>query len=478
MTAARARVLSPELALARLTRAREALGGARRGRLGASMFDNRVASFAHGEGMRRPPPTSVVAGIHALLDVDESALEDYLFLQSCRVLEDAIETRMRAEQVDPQRASNVVVDSGSTRLIFNALLTSTSPGDLVLTAPGFYHPLASWTALAKLDLGVADPRACRPGILTRAGLEDWDDGISRGRLVAPQVMVLFNPSLAGTTYTVDELEAVATWARKWRALVIEDRVFERTVYPGVAGALPFSSVAPDVPGMSVHSVTKAECLANLRIGWACCDTHLATRLQSCTVATSASVPQVSKLAAAAALLAPVSFVEANAREARHRYELLRDELGTAADPRGELVELARPEAGHSLYVHLPTVSDIDSIDLCEYLLDEWSVAISPGYSAGYEGAVFRLSFACLGHRQEARTATAREVALAERYVARRRFGEVHFEDVLQLGDPPALDEAADPWLPGREELIEAVRTRLVPGLAAAVDRPRDEGRSA
>src|SRR4051812_39419541 len=80
------------VAFEKLRRARNVLGGRNENGCPAhpSMFDTDVVSFAHGEGIRRPHPTVVAAGVRALLDYRTSSLENYLFLQRLGPLDDAI----------------------------------------------------------------------------------------------------------------------------------------------------------------------------------------------------------------------------------------------------------------------------------------------------------------------------------------------------------------------------------------------------
>src|SRR5215467_13998779 len=79
----------------KLSRARLVLSGrdADGNRVHPSMFDDGVISFAHGEGLRRPHPSVVSAGIKALIDTKKSSLENYLFMQRLGQFDDLIQQR-------------------------------------------------------------------------------------------------------------------------------------------------------------------------------------------------------------------------------------------------------------------------------------------------------------------------------------------------------------------------------------------------
>src|SRR4051794_12921822 len=85
-------MLPPSAGVSKLLRARAVLGGTDENghRSHPSMFDRDVISFAHGEGVRRPHPKVVVAGVQALIDTDKSSLENYLFLQRLPKLDELV----------------------------------------------------------------------------------------------------------------------------------------------------------------------------------------------------------------------------------------------------------------------------------------------------------------------------------------------------------------------------------------------------
>src|SRR4051794_9306697 len=98
-------------------------------RVGASMFDRDVISFAHGEGIRRPYPEALRLACNCLHDLPRSPVENYMFLQSFPELESAISEEFAALGVAREMCGSVALEAGTTRLILAALSLLTSPGD-------------------------------------------------------------------------------------------------------------------------------------------------------------------------------------------------------------------------------------------------------------------------------------------------------------------------------------------------------------
>src|ERR1700743_1672698 len=66
------------------------------------MFDEGVISFSHGEGMRRPHPLVIIAGMEALTNIDIASIENYLFLQNCGELDDGVRMKFSESAIPDQ----------------------------------------------------------------------------------------------------------------------------------------------------------------------------------------------------------------------------------------------------------------------------------------------------------------------------------------------------------------------------------------
>ncbi len=403
-------------AILRFNRARRALEGLdESGRaLCPGWGDPGVISLAHGEGVRRPHPTVVAAGIRALLDVRESSLDNYLYLRDFEPLDDAVRRDFLAEGVPDEYARNVVIESGNSRLFMGFFNAVAEPGDVVLVPRTYYQAVNMWTDLARLDLHTVPTTAGDEFKVTPAALDRWFAQHPDLRSQA-KVLILFNPGYTGSLYTAADMRALAEPVERHNLAVLEDSIFTQTEFHGER----VHHLAA-VPGIGDRVVTvdggsKAYGLANIRIGWGCGGAAIIERMRHHVTATSICVPHVAKAMALAALQGPEDYLRTNVTEAMQRLELVRallreiDEevegaLGfrlaepffTAAHP---------PRAGHSVMVRADGLAGLvtahgetlrDSVDVTRHFLRTEGVCLAPGYSNGFDDCTVRISFGCLG----------------------------------------------------------------------------------
>jgi len=479
-----------ERLVSRVGACRDVLWGRRvEGHSGRSMFDEEVISFAHGNGLRAPAPAVVAAGIGALLDQSGFPLQRYNFLERYEPLEESIHTTMLREGFPLEHLDAICVDAGTSKLFTSFLSTVTAPGDVVLAAPGFYHGLVGWCRMLKLGIRIVPAAAERSYKLTGAGLDaawsagDWCKARRAG------VVVVFNPTPSGAIYTAAELREVADFCVGHDLTAIEDNVFARTRYDPHA---PIAHLADDERMrdrvVSVDGCSKADGLANLRIGWAVGPRHLIERLEQVKVATTVALPYVTLVMADAALRREWQLRQGDAAVCRHRAELVTAglaELNELLDVPGEagFRVVHPPQAGHSIMVDAGPVGSAgghlapfrNSLQLAEDWLDRAAVAVSPLYSCGLDGHEFRLNFASINRTARAGSGRREHPAGRDpRRRAPRTVGRDDHDAVRQLarlveaeGDaPPPIDTA-----PGliHEGLVRRLASALHP---RALGRPR------
>jgi aspartate aminotransferase len=389
---------------------RDILWGRRSGgRSGRSMFDQEVISFAHGNGLRGPEPAVVAAGIEALLDPSGFPLERYNFLERYEPLDEAIHTTMLREGFPMEHLDLVCIDAGTSRLFASFLSTVTEPGDVVLTAPAFYHGLVGWCHLLKLGMQIAPATAADAYKLNAANLDAARCEQQLRGARPPRVVVVFNPTPSGAIYTTDELRDVGDFCHEHDLVAIEDNVFARTRYE------PYSSIAhlADDERMrgrvvSVDGCSKADGLANLRIGWAIGPPQLIKPMEQIKLATTVSLPYVVQVMAETALRLEWAARPRGAAACRERAALVSSSIAEVNE-RLDLPDDAGlrvvhpPRAGHSIMVDGGALATLggrrapfsNSLHLAEDWLDRAAVAVSPLYSGGLDGHELRLNFASI-----------------------------------------------------------------------------------
>lgn len=401
----------------RVDASRRALRGERRrGRsLGRSMFDAEVISFAHGNGLRPPESTVLMAGVAAILDQRNFPLERYNFLERYAPLDEQIRVTMREEGFPEDHIMSLCIDAGTTKLILSALMSLADPGDVILAAPTFYHGLVGWSRLLSLGLQIVPTSPERKYKLDLASLDRATHNTERRWKRRPRALILFNPSQTGALYTAAELDEIAAWSIQNDIFVIEDCIFGRTRFDQ-RSSLPHLASHPEMKDrvVSVDGCSKAEGLANLRIGWAMGPPDLLAKMEAIKAATTVGLPYITMEMARTALAAPRRVRDADAAECAHRADTLR----LAIEEMNEIVEQDRgpgssirvvhpPEAGHSMLVDAGPSAvkgerSSGSIDITELWLGRAAVAVSPLCSSALYGREIRLNYACVTDPQRGR----------------------------------------------------------------------------
>lgn len=479
----------------RLARCRRVLGGMDETgkKAHSSMFDPDVISFAHGEGVRRPHHTVVAAGVKALLDTEESSLDNYLFLQRIPELDQLIVERFIEEGIDPVTASQICLDSGTTRLFMAYLHAVAEKGDIFLVAPTFYHSLAGWCQIAGVKLVCVPTQRKNEYKLTVQDLHHWyAENVENCGGKRPKGIFLFNPTQTGAIYSQSEFKALAQFITQNDLIVLEDAIFMETEFEENAIRTHLAAVEGMADKVvTLNGASKAHNLANIRVGWGCGPKAVIDKMNSYSTATSATMPQVSKLMALAALKAPRAYLRANAAECEKRARLIIDLVAHANRLIAREVPWYfgdsfiriehEPKAGHSILLSFNKLKGMrlnegsvieDSVDLARYFLDEAKVAFSPGASSGFDNCVLRLSFGCVGLKHTYAETKAVEASGALSVASQFLKDKIESNQYLlsELGD---LKNEADTFstetfnegfIAGRQLLAQGIINRLVPAM--------------
>ena len=168
------------------------------------------------------------------------------------------QSRYMGRTIDPN--SEIVVTCGSTEAMMCAMMTVTDPGDKVIIFSPFYENYGADTILSGAQ-PIYVPLVPPDFHFDPEVLED----AFRQR---PKALVLCNPSNpCGKVFTREELEIIASLARKYDAYVITDEVYEHIVY-----APHRHTYFATLPGMwertlSCSSLSKTYSITGWRLGY-------------------------------------------------------------------------------------------------------------------------------------------------------------------------------------------------------------------
>jgi aspartate aminotransferase len=377
--AARARQLQPSLTLAITAKARQ---------LRAEGRD--ICSLSAGEPDFDTPAFIRQAAIEAL----ESGHTRYGPAAGEPALREAIATKHSQENGVPTRAAQVLITNGGKQALFNLFQVLLNPGDEVLIPSPYW---LSYPDMVQLAGG-------RPVLLPSDAANGFrldPDALAAAIGPATRLLVLNSPSNpTGMVLSHQDLEAIAAVVRRHPHLaVVCDEIYEYLLAPGLQHH-SFAAVAPDLAErvFIVNGFAKGWAMTGWRLGWLMGPEAVvaaATALQSQSTSNVCSFAQFGALAA---IRGSRDCVSAMAARFNARRTLLSE--GLLALPG---IRLLPPQGA---FYAFPDVSawGLDSISLCERLLDREGLAVVPGIAFGDDRCI-RLS--CAASSQSLRDGLAR-----------------------------------------------------------------------
>ncbi len=263
-------------------------------------------------------------------------------------------------EIDPGRIAITTGSSAAFNLVF---LTLFDPGDRVAIArPGYPAYRNILTALGietvEIDVGAENGFTLTPETLDEAAKKF---GTLAGVLLASPA----NPT--GTVTGREKLAALSAYCRDNGIAFISDEIYHGLTFVGrEATALEFSDEA-----VVINSFSKYYCMTGWRIGWMVLPEALVRPIERVAQSLYISAPEISQVAAAAALGATAELDLYRDAYARNRELLMRrlPEIGFS---------IASPMDGaFYAYADVSRFTN-DSMDFARRMLAEIDVAATPG----------------------------------------------------------------------------------------------------
>lgn len=310
--------------------------------------------------------------------LDAGAASPYTPTRGLRALRVAVAQKLAAEnslQVDPDR--DVVVTIGAKQGVYAALLTLVGAGDEVLVeGPGWlgFAPIVKLTGATPVPLPVDESNAFQI---------DINDIRAR---VSPRtrVLLLCNPhNPTGAVLSRAELEAIARLACENDLAVVVDEAYERLIY----GAGEHVTLAT-LDGMWERTITVQTCskiynMGGWRVGWVAGPAAAIERIEALQSSAITCPTSFAQAGVAAALGQPLGMGDQPIGELLDRFSRQRDVVvnGLRAIPGVTCVD---PSGGFFTFPNFSSFR-MSSVDLCAYLLEDASIATTPGAAFGAHG---------------------------------------------------------------------------------------------
>ena len=277
------------------------------------------------------------------------------------------QSHFMGREIDPN--GEIVVTCGSTEAMMAAMMTVANPGDKVVIFSPFYENYSADTILSgavPIYVPLTPPSfTFDPEVLEDAFRQH------------PKALVLCNPSNpCGKVFTREELEIIASLAKKYDVYVITDEVYEHIVY-----APHKHTYFATLPGMwertlSCSSLSKTYSVTGWRLGYAIAPKPIMDRIKQYHDFNTVGAPSPLMEAAVVGLDMPDSYYQGVGAHYAHMKKLFTDGLKQIGipftDPQGAYFVLA--DIG-------PYMRKGESdVDFCLEMAEKVGVACVPGTS--------------------------------------------------------------------------------------------------
>ena len=367
MLSARAKALQPSLTLAIAAKARS---------LKAEGRD--VCSLSAGEPDFDTPAFIREAAVQAL----EQGHTRYGPAAGEPALREAIAAKLSDENAVPTSADQVLVTNGGKQALYNLFQVVLDPGDTLLLPSPYWLSYPEIAALAGASTTYIPSSAANGFHLDPVALEAAITPSSK-------LLVLNSPgNPTGAVLSRSELEAIAAVLRRHpQVAVVCDEIYEFLTAPGHEHH-SLAAVAPDLADriFLVGGCAKGWAMTGWRIGWLTGRSDVIKAASALQSQSTSNVCTFAQYGALAAVSGPRDCVREMAASFNERRSQLSD--GLRAIPG---VTLLPPEGA---FYAFPDVSSygLDSMTLCNRLLEEVGLAVVPGVAFGDDRCI-RLSCA-------------------------------------------------------------------------------------
>ena len=297
-------------------------------------------------------------------------------------LREAIAAKLSQENHVATTAVQVLVTNGGKQALYNLFQVLLGPGDEVLLPAPYWLSYPEIARMAGASVKELPSDAEQGFRLKPAQLEAAISPASR-------LLVLNSPgNPTGMVLSRAELEAIANVLRRHpQVLVVCDEIYEFLLAPGHTHH-SLAAVAPDLADriFTVNGFAKGWAMTGWRIGWLAGAQEVIGAASALQSQTTSNVCSFAQFGALAAISGSRQCVHAMAAEFNERRSLLTEGLMAM-----EGLKLMAPEGA---FYAFPDVSHfgLDSMTLCNRLLDEVGLAVVPGVAFGDDRCI-RLSCA-------------------------------------------------------------------------------------
>ena len=347
----------------------------------AGLIRANPGTISLGQGVAHwgPPQAALDAVRNSLAD---PATSQYQAAAGHPKLLELIAAKLRAENgIDITNGRRAMVTAGANMAFHHAVQAITTPGDeIIVNLPCYFNHEMAIRMLDCVPVGMATDEAYQPRV----------DALRAAITARTRAIVSTTPNNpTGAVYAEERLRAIDALCAERGIYHLCDETYENFIY---GNARHFS--AGSIPGaeertISLYSLSKAYGFAGWRVGYMAYPEHLGDALTKIQDTVLICPPNVSQVAATAALEVGRAYCAPYIRGLAEVRDIVLSQLSAMA----RLLRV--PRADGAFYCFVRVNAEMDPMVLAERLIREHRVAIIPGTTFGMEGCYFRVAYGAL-----------------------------------------------------------------------------------
>ena len=357
--------LSPSLTLAVTNKAKE-----------MKARGEQVYGLAGGEPDKDTPENIKKAAIEAL----NNGATKYTPSVGLPQLRQAIADKLQRDNGLTYDINQICVCSGAKPAVYTALRATISDGDEVIIPSPYWVSYPSMVELCGGTPVLVETKAENGWKITP---EEFENAMTP----RTKMIILTTPhNPTGTVYSEEELRALGQIAVDEDILIIADEIYEHLVYDDTKH-VSMASLSEDIYNLTItiNGFSKGYAMTGWRLGYSAAPEHIAKYIKLIQDHTASNATTFCQYGAIEALTGDQSFIS----DLREEYDFRRQYVYSrlSAMPKIKVVE---PKGAFYFFIDT-TELGMNSLDLCEKLLDRYKVAAVPGIAFGNDNAI-RISY--------------------------------------------------------------------------------------
>ena len=335
-----------------------------------------VYGLAGGEPDKDTPENIKKAAIEAL----NNGATKYTPSVGLPQLRQAISDKLKRDNGLNYDINQICVCSGAKPAVYTALRATISDGDEVIIPSPYW---VSYPSMVELCGGV-------PVLVETKAENGWKitpEEFENAMTPRTKMIILTTPhNPTGAVYTEEELRAIGEVAVEEDILIISDEIYEHLIYDEEKH-VSMASLSPELYNLTItiNGFSKGYAMTGWRLGYTAAPAQIAHYIKMIQDHCASNATTFCQYGAIEALNGDQSFIS----DLREEYDFRRQYV---FDRLSKMPKIKVVEPTGAFYFFLDTTElGMDSLTLCNKLLEDYKVAAVPGIAFGNDNAI-RISY--------------------------------------------------------------------------------------